>query len=444
MESNRFFATEKPSRLFFRVALPGMVSMLAMSIYNVIEGAFIGKMLGETAFAAINIGMPLTMINFSLADMMGVGSSVPISIALGRKDHDRANNYFSCALLLIVAAAALMGVVMYTGVPLFVRLMGAEGELAELSIRYTRVFALMGVVTTTVFAMDNYLRICGYVRGSMILNIVMSALTIGFLWLFVAVGRMNVEGSALAICCAMFLCAIAALTPFVQGKTLLKFVRPQLSVRMLREVVACGSPTFINNMAGRLASIVMNVMLLRVGGATAVAAYSVLMYANEIIQPMLYGMNDSLQPAIGYNWGAGMHGRVKEIAKCSFAGCAVVSLLGAAVMFAFPGQVAGLFIAAGDTALLEMTTHAMRLFCLAYLFRWFGFAAQGFFSAIEKPLAASILSLSSAMLFPVGLVWLLGPMGLDGLWLNLAGTSLCVAVMAFCMLRRFQKGLRTD
>ena len=87
-DTELMYAKEKPWRLFFIVAMPGMISMFAMSIYSIIEGIFIGQTLGEGAFAAINIAMPLIMINFSLADLIGVGASVPISIALGRKDKE--------------------------------------------------------------------------------------------------------------------------------------------------------------------------------------------------------------------------------------------------------------------------------------------------------------------------------------------------------------------
>ncbi len=437
-QSNQFFATARPLRLFLMVAMPGMVSMLAMSIYTVIEGAFIGRLLGEAAFAAVNLAMPFVMINFSLADLVGVGSSVPISISLGRKDEARANNYFTCSLILIFLASLVMGVILFFGSPALVRMMGAEGLLAELAVKYVRIYAIFGPLTTVVFAMDNYLRISGYVRFSMCLNIAMSLLTVGLLALFLIVFGMDVEGSALATSISMTVAASVAFIPFLTKKTVLRFVRPRLSGFMLREITACGSPVFLNNVAGRVAAIILNAALLRVGGEssgqTAVAAYSVLMYASDIIQPMLYGMSDSVQPAIGYNWGGGDFSRVKGIAKCSFAACGIVSLIGTAVMFFFPDLIVGLFVDAEDTALFAMSVHAMRLFCTAYLVRWFSFAVQGFYSAVGKPLPASILSIASAMVLPILFVFLLSPWGLDGLWLNLTATSVVVGLMALVML----------
>ena len=94
-KTEEMYASMNPWRLFFVVALPGMISMFAMSVYSVVEGIFLGQTLGEGAFAAVNIAMPLVMINFSLSDLIGVGASVPISIALGQDDKETANNTFT-------------------------------------------------------------------------------------------------------------------------------------------------------------------------------------------------------------------------------------------------------------------------------------------------------------------------------------------------------------
>ncbi len=446
-QSNEFFASAKPLRLFITVALPGLISMLAASIYSIIEGVFIGHILGEAAFAAVNIAMPFVMINFSLADLVGVGSSVPISIALGRKDGDSANNYFSCSLILIVLAGFIMGLLLFFTSPMLVRLMGAEGTLAELAVKYVRVYAILSPVTTLVFAMDNYLRISGFVKFSMGLNIFMSCLTAVTVFTFLGILKMDISGSALASCISFSLCAFIAMIPFLMKKTVLRFVRPRLTFSMVKRIFACGTPVFLNNIAGRVAAIVMNTALLRIGGElygqTAVAAYSVMMYAGAIIEPMLYGMSDSVHPAIGYNWGAKRVDRVRDITKCSFIACGIVSTVGTAVMFFLPEAITSLFVSsAEDPMLFEMSVHAMRIFCTAYLFRWFGFAIQGFYSAIERPLPASVLSLASAMVFPILFVIVLSPMGLDGLWLNLTATSFVIMVIAVIMILKTQRGIK--
>ena len=128
MNSQKLFLETTPLKLFFTAAIPGAVSMLASALYQLIDGIFVGRFLGETAFAALNLAMPFVIINFALADLVGVGSSVPISIRLGRKEEKEANNLFSCACLMIVGAGLAVGAILFLAAPTLIRLMGAEGD----------------------------------------------------------------------------------------------------------------------------------------------------------------------------------------------------------------------------------------------------------------------------------------------------------------------------
>ena len=177
MDSKALFANTPPGRLFWMAALPGSIGMLASALYQLIDGILVGQVLGETAFAAINLAMPFVIINFALADLIGVGSAVPIAVRLGQGEERAANNIFTCACLMIVGTGALIGTALFFAAPLLFRLLGAEPELAALATEYLRVYALLSPVTTIIFASDNYLRICGKIRMSMWLNILMSILT---------------------------------------------------------------------------------------------------------------------------------------------------------------------------------------------------------------------------------------------------------------------------
>ena len=221
----------------------------------------------------------------------------------------------------------------------------------------------------------------------------------------------------------------------------LKFCKPRFNAHMIRKIISCGSPNFLNNIAGRVTSILMNTLLLRVGGEAAVSVYGILMYTEGFVQPLLYGMCDSLQPAVGFNWGAGKFSRVRAIERCCYTAGAVVSLAAAVVIFLFPGQITALFMSGGDTAFFTMAEGALRLFSLTFLTRWFSFATQSWMLAIEKPVPATAISLSTAFVCPVVLVAALWPLGLTGLWLNFAGTSLLVAALSGAILLRFRARL---
>jgi Na+-driven multidrug efflux pump len=207
---------------------------------------------------------------------------------------------------------------------------------------------------------------------------------------------------------------------------------------------------FLSNISGRLASILINVSLMAIGaqvwgengGTTAVAVYAVLMYASDLCWPLLYGISDSLAPAIGYNWGAESYHRVKQIVKCAYIGTSIVGLLSFALLFFFSGTVATLFVKAGDVMLLEESTKAIRLFCFAYLFRWFGVTTQGFLSAIEKPALATVMSVSTAFVFPVVMLGALWGLGLNGIWLNFVGVNVLTAILAASLLLRVLREIR--
>lgn len=221
MDSKTLFTKISPVRLFFIASVPGAIIMLASALYQVIDGILVGQILGELAFATLNLAMPFVIINFSLADLIG-------------------------------------GVLYLLAVPLL-RLMGAEGELLHLSVQYLQVYAICAPVTTIIFAVDNYLRICGKIKSSMFLNI--------------------------------------------------------------------------------------------------------FMYAEGFVQPLLYGICDSLQPAVSYNLGAGNKKRIQAIEKCCYTASGVVSLLSAAVLFFFPDVITRMFVSSPDAVFLEMARGGSYALC---------------------------------------------------------------------------------
>ena len=450
MNTEAMYATMRPWRLFFKVALPGMVSMFAMSVYSIVEGIFIGRTLGEGAFAAVNIAMPLVMITFSLADMIGVGASAPISIALGRGDHEEANNTFTCSVILIFLASVLMGSIMWTTAQPLCRMMGADDVLLDTSVRYLRTFALCCPLATIFFAMDNYLCISGFVKSSMLINIGCNLMTVILLAVFLLVYRMDVVGAALATAISMCTCSAVAVFPFLRGKALLKFVRPHFRWEMITRITSCGAPTFLNNISGRVTSILINISLMTLGaktlgeggGTTAVAVYSILMYASDFCWPLLYGISDSLSPAIGYNWGAEDYGRVKAIARCGYVGTALVGAVSMSLLLLFPQVVAGLFTGGDEAHLLALSTRAIRLFCFAYVFRWLVVMTQSYFGAIGKPLQSGMVSVGTAFVFPILLLGLLWRWELDGIWFNFVGVNCLAAVLSVILLRRLAREIR--
>lgn len=415
--------------------------MLASNIYQTLDGVFVGQGLGSTAFAAINLAMPFVIINFALADLIGVGSAVPISISLGQGKKNEANSIFSASVLLIIGASAVLGLLLFAFAPFLIGLMGAEGDFMDLAVLYLRVYSAFSPFTTIVFAMDNYLKISGKVKTSMALNILMSVSAAVLEIVFIFVFHWGVWSAAFATCLGMLISVIFAVIPFIRGKRLLKFVRPHLTKAVLKRIFSCGFPSFLNNVAGRLVSIVMNTVLIRFGGQTAVSAYGVMMYADGIIQPVMYGSCDALQPALGYNWGAGKYERARKIEKCCIIAALVICLFSFFLILCFPSQLVRLFVDSNNTELISLSVSALSIFAFAYLFRWIGFSTQSFLLAIEKPAPAALLSIWIALVFPLLLIFALSPFGLDGIWFNFVGTNILGAILSLIIIIRERKTL---
>lgn len=443
-ELRELYLATAPTHLFLKAAAPGAVSMLASALYDVLDGVIVGQFLGATPFAAVNLAMPFVILVFAVGDLVGVGSSVPIAIALGAGDDERANNVFTCAVLCILVLGSALGGVFYALAPSIMAAMGATGTLAEDAATFLRVYAIGAPVTSLMFAIDNFLRICGKIKGSLALNLFMaiSGAVLEFSLVFFA--HMGVFGAALGYCLALGISAAIGMIPFVLGRNKLRFVRPRLSAELAHEITAAGMPAFLNNVAGRVTSVLLNAALLAQGGEDAVAVYGVLMYASGVVFPLLYGTCDSLQPAVGYNLGAGRTDRVVKLEKRIFVACAAISVTLATLMLAFPRELTLAFMADASDDILTMAGPAFRLFSIAYFLRWLPMATQAFYTAIERPKPASAFSLFSVLAAPLVALVLLRPLGLNGLWLNLPVATLASTVVAMYMLVRLRQELRGE
>lgn len=417
-DPKELFGSTPIPMLFFTAALPGAVGMLVSSIYGTMDGILVGTYVGELPFAAINLAMPFVIVLFAFGDLIGVGSAVLISIALGENRDDDANNLFTCSCIMNVVLGGVLGLLFGVLAPLIFSLMGAEGELAHQASLYLGVYAAFAPLTTIAYALDNYLRISGRIRRSLFANIFMAVFGALIELVLLGVCGLGVAAAAFSYSFAMVCTAAIELWPFLRGKLQLCFVRPRFSLRDTVEVFRCGVSTFLDNVTGRITSIVMNAVLLRIGGTDAVAICGMCLFSEFFAIPLIYGVLDALQPAVGYNWGARLFDRVKQLELWCFGAAAVIALAYMGVLLAFPEVFARLFMPAASPELMVEAARALRLFALALSLRWFVFGTQSFLVNVGEAVPAAIISVCNAIAFPLPLIWLLSPLGLTGIWLN--------------------------
>ena len=434
-EQNQLFGTLSPTPLFFRLALPSMISMAVTSLYTIADGVFVGHFIGAGALAAVNLVMPLIMMSFALADMLAVGSSVQIAIRLGEKRQAEARKIFSFASGMIVAISLVIGLAALLLAEHLVALLNADGQVAEMAVTYIRVYAVFSPLVMIFFALDNYLRICGRIRYSMFINVGLALANIALDALFIAGFGWGIGAAALASCLCLAAGTLLSLWPFLRGQLVLRFVKGRLSLKAVGNIITNGSSEFFANISGSVCMMLFNAALMKLSGYLAVAAFSIVMYVDSIVKSILFGMGDALQPALSYNYGAGDQKRVFALERRVQAAGFLLSL-GALVLMIFQGDgLIALFSQQESAELLAMSTRAMKLFALSYLVSWCAVVSSSFFTALNRPGFSLALSFSHTLILPVLFLLILPTFwGLDGVWLTSLFAGSCSALLAVVLL----------
>ncbi|MEG1011915.1 MAG: MATE family efflux transporter [Ruthenibacterium sp.] len=437
------FVTLSVRRVFFNLALPNIFSMVFSSIYMMSDGIFVGRFIGDHALAAVNLIMPVAMIVFALSNMLAVGSSVKVSTALGEGKIEKAKHLFSASVLMIIGLGFLFSILgLFFAKPIIFSLID-DVVLAEMAYSYVRVFTLGLPFIMPLFAMDNFLRACGKAKYSMWLNIIVSVLNIALDWLFIALLGWGIEASALSSVISMLLGSFFSFAPFFTKKITLHFAKPQISLSEAIGIIYNGSSEFFSSIAGSFMSTFVNVFLLNLGGALAVASYSIVMYIDTLLIGILYGVLDAVQPAVSYNLGAKETHRIFSFFKISSISTAALSAVCMVGILLFPEALAGIFTKAGNTQTISMTTSALLLYAPSYLFTWFIMVTSAFLTAMDKARESMIIMTFRAVIFPLLCLFALTSfMGVYGVFFTATASGAFTFIVAFVIWKKTAKQLK--
>lgn len=433
--NSQVFETLSPTKLFFRCAIPSMITMAFGAFYQMADGLFVGRFIGSDALAAVNLIMPIIMIVFGFANLIATGASVRISMLLGEKKCEEASQIFTFTLKAIFLISCVLGTLGFAFAESFVAFLapGAIEQAIEYGITYTRVYAAFAPLMLVYHATDNYLRACGKEKlsmwlsiGTQVLNILLDVILIVFL-------GQGVWAAAFTSCLSMTLGSVITLWLFRRKRMDLYYTKGKLQMSVFLRILANGSSEFFSSISMSIMSIVFNFFLLKYGGTTAVAAFSVIMYVDSFVGMFLFGMADSLQPAISYCYGAGLINKVKAIFRRIVLGAVVLSVTSLLFMMLAGQYIAPLFIKPEDTELLKVSIIGMKLFCLSYLTGWVDMCFSSYFTALERPGRSLLSSFFGTLVFPIGALFLLTPtLKLNGVWLS--SVTSCTISAVFTLL----------
>ncbi len=435
---SEIFEKLSPTKLFFRCTIPSIVTMVFGALYQMADGLFVGRFIGEDALAAVNIIMPIIMMVFAFSNMVATGASVRVGVLLGEKNREEASRAFSFTVKFIFVLSCVIGVVGFIFAEWFVKLLAptATPQAIEYGVTYLRMYALFSPLVPLYFATDNFLRVCGKEKlsmwlgiGTQLLNIVLDVILIAFL-------GQGVWAAAFTSCLAMALGSVITLFLFRKKRLDLYYTRKNISARSFGRILANGSSEFFNNISFSIMAMAYNFFLLEYGGTTGVAAFSVIMYVDSIIGMMVFGMGDALQPAISYCYGAGLHKKVRSLFKRIVFSAIVLSVASMLFMMFAGRYVAPLFVKPEDTELLAVSIAGMELFSISYLTGWVDMCYSSYFTAIERPVRSLLTSFFGTLVFPILFLCILTPVfALDGVWYT--AIAACTASAIFTVVLAF-------
>ena len=404
-----------------RFALPSIIMMIFTSIYCIVDGFFVSNYAGKTAFAAVNLIMPLLLVLGCVGFMFGTGGGALIAKTMGERKQDKANEIFT----LIITVSALCGVVLAVLGFFLLRpvaeFMGAEGELLEQSIIYGRIilialpFYILQFEFQCLFATAEKPKLGLYVTvASGVANMILDALLVGVI-------PLGVTGAAAATAISEFIGGVVPLVYFARkNDSRLRLVKFKFDGNVLLKTCTNGSSEFMSNVSMSIVSMLYNMQLMKFAGEDGVAAYGTIMYVNFIFVSIFLGYAIGSAPIVSYHYGAGNQDELKNLFLKSIRliGTWAVSLFVIAQLIATP--LATLFVGY-DHGLFALTRNGFRLYSFAFLINGFNIYGSAFFTALNNGLLSALISFLRTLVFQMAIVLLLPLiLGINGVWCSVA------------------------
>ena len=437
---------QKPvGQLLWQYALPAIVAMTASSLYNIIDRAMIGQIVGPEAIAGLGITFPFMNLSAAFGAAVGVGSSTCISVKLGQRDYDTAQHLLGNTVTLnLIIGFAFMVICLLFLDPILL-FFGAS----EVTLPYAREFMVVillgNMVTHMYFGMNAVLRAAGKPKHAMYATLFTVAcnivLVIAFVWWF----RWGIRGAALATVTSQSLALCWQMWIFSDKKELLHLKRGiyRLKSQLVKNIIAIGISPFLMQTTSCVIVIFMNNQFVRYGGDMAVGAYSI---ANSVVMVFfmfVMGMNQGMQPIVGYNYGAEKYDRMFRCLWITIVCATLILLVGWGLSMAFPRQIARIFTT--DPTLLDLSAGGIKIDMLVFFVVGSQAVITNFFQCIGKVKVSIFLSLSRQLflLLPMAYIFPLF-WDLEGVWYSMPASDFGSFAMTIPMLMWYMKRLRRE
>lgn len=435
--------TDPLSKLLPRYAIPAIIAMISTSLFNIIDSIFIGHGVGALAISGMALTMPIMNIASAFGSLVGVGAAAITSIRLGQGNKRAAEEVLGNAVLLNITIGILFGGLSLYFLDEILYFFGASEQTIGYARDFMHVILVGNVITHLYLGLNELMRASGYPHKAMYAMLLSVAVNCVLNPLFIFKFGWGVQGSAfstvIAQCCALSI----SLHHFSRRRSFIRFHRDifRFKAPIIGNIISIGMAPFLMNICTSIVVIFVNKALKTYGGDLNIGAYGVINRVVMLFLMIVFGLNQGMQPIVGYNYGAKQYDRVLKALRITISCAVCVTTAGFLVGQFFPREVAMLFVG-GDSAesneLIEAVTYGMKSVMIMFWAVGFQVVTGNFFQYIGKPKRAILISLTRQLIFLIPLLIILPPkFGLLGVWISMP-ISDTMSVMLAVVLLYFQ------
>lgn len=430
------------ARLMLKYFVPAFVGVFVNALYNIVDRIFIGQGVSAEALSGISVIFPVMLIMMGFGMLIGIGTGVYVSLNLGKKDMERAEQTLGTGFALMLLVSAIIMVVTYLLKVPILRSFGSTEETFQYANDYLNIILAGTAFMVVGFSLNNVIRSEGNARVAMMSMILSAGTNIVLDPIFIFWLDMGVKGAAYATVISMFVLMVWVLIHFWGNRSVIKLKNKNIRINkgILFEIIAIGMAPFSMQIANSVVQGLLNKKLIEYGGDLAVGAMGIVNSVLSLVIMAIVAINMASQPIIGFNYGAKSIPRVKEALRLSLIAATVIAIAAFTFIEAIPGVIVRLFNT-DSKELYNITTYGLRLVILALPIVGFQVVAGNFFQAIGKAKIAMFATLFRQVIGLIPLLFILPEFwGISGIWLAypLADTMSALAV-AFLLIREWRR-----
>ncbi|SDK67577.1 MATE family efflux transporter [Natronincola ferrireducens] len=443
MDKSQQLGEEKVLKLLLKFSVPAIIGMLVNALYNVVDRIFIGNGVGSLGIAGITIGFPIMIFIMACGMLIGLGATSLISIRLGQDKKEESELIMGNAMVLLIIISLFVSAIGLIFIDPLLKLLGASEVVLPYAKEYMRIILLGTVFQSIGFGMNNFIRAEGNPKIAMLTMLIGALLNMALDPLFIFVFNWGMQGAALATIISQMASAIWVLYHFLGGRSTLKvrLKNLKLDFATIKKIITLGSAPFAMQLAASLLNVIMNRTLTTYGGDIAISGMGVVNSITVLILMPIFGINQGVQPIIGYNYGAQKYDRVKEALKLGILGATIIVLLGFIGTRLYPQQIVA-FFNPEDAELIAFGTRAIKIAMVFLPIIGFQIISANYFQAVGKPKQAAVLSLSRQVLILIPALLILPRFfGLDGALMAIPLADLVSSILTGISIRMELKNL---